>query len=183
MMHKILHRYATGNMFLTLLVLQAIMFMVIVPFSVWKFSADTNSRMLTREIGFSPDEAYELLEEYGPKGRRHALINAVSVNLVDPIIYWLFLSIGILYFLKKTFPAEEKLQLLAIFPFLTAIMDLLSNAFLLWLLMAFPARHEIPASLAAAFGILKWGFLRLSILLFLGITLAFLIRRYWFFRK
>ncbi|MFZ5367624.1 MAG: hypothetical protein ACOZCE_05285 [Spirochaetota bacterium] len=108
---------------------------------------------------YTPEEARETLACLGPLLGRYRLVE-LSLDLVYPVVYSLFLSMVLTALLRNT-PLDQKL--LWYLPILAWFSDLLENLGIVTMISLYP---EVPRPLAAAASLctsMKWIFVGMSV--------------------
>ncbi|WP_337043923.1 hypothetical protein [Emticicia sp. 17c] len=160
-------RYASGRNVLVFFALQMIISMLILPYIQTRFDPDQKLGVLDLKFGFTPDQAYAMLDGYQEQGRKYYLFVEAFVDIIYPIIYTITNLLLLSYVFKRGFTADSFMQKLNVFPLLVIICDLLENAGIITMLTAFPNRADAAAALASNAGIAKWITFGIAIALFL----------------
>jgi hypothetical protein len=138
------------------LALQILMVAVILPKMEKTLAEHTSLKVLDLRFGFSPEEAYKLLEGLGEKGRAQYRLIELSVDSVYPWIYaglFVFL-ISLLY--RDTFPPTASMRWINLLPFAILLFDYLENAGIVQLINRFPARADALAGWTSYMNQMKW---------------------------
>jgi len=138
-----------------------------------------DAKVLDLRFGFSPGEANQFLALIGPEGRSFYQMLELTLDLVYPLVYGLFLGALLLLVWRKVLPEKSPWLGLSLLPVATAVFDYLENINIVLLIRRFPDQADTLANLASVFGAAKWVLFGLSVavlligLLFWGIrTLA-----------
>ena len=123
---------------------------------------------LDAEFFYTPGKAFATIESYGEAGRNWIRIYYLTADLVNPLLYSLFLALLISWLFQRGFKPGAGAQLLNLLPFGAAVFDVLENIGLVTMLSVHPERPEIVAWLSAVCTMLKSIFLMGSILVLLG---------------
>lgn len=126
--------------------------------------------------GFSPDEAYQVLESMGEEGRAFYQIVELTLDVVYPLAYGLFTVALLGLLLQRLFPGLAAWRRLAALGFLGALFDLLENCGIAIYISIFPGRADGLATLISVSGVLKFALIGLSF----AVAAALLI--FWGFR-
>jgi len=163
-----------------------ILFIFLLPFNLLIFPARTArlkelsgiaDPIFDASFSYAPDVAYKLIGSLTEDGRRLYAITQVTVDLVYPILYNLFLTALMAFVFARAFPTGSPMQRLPLLPYATLLADYAENICLVVLLLAYPAELTALARLASLFTTIKWAF---------GITSAALIligAAVWLFKK
>jgi len=154
--------------------------MVMAPESelVAKYAGDWGSP--DGHLFYTPDELYAQIELWGSAGRAHYVDFRLGLDPVWALVYTAFLVTVISVALRNTFPADDRRQLLNLFPLLPMLGDLTENALGMILISSFPTRYDGLAWLTAFVSGFKWITLIIAHLIMLhalGIAAAARIRR------
>lgn len=134
-----------------------------------------DAKVLDLRFGFSPGEANHFLELIGPEGRSFYQMLELTLDLVYPVVYGLFLGALLLLIWRKVLPEKSPWLRLSLIPVVTAVFDYLENINIVLLIRRFPDKADTLANLASFFGAGKWVLFGLSVavvltgLLFWGI--------------
>jgi len=172
-----LARRATLPILLVLAVLAALFYFVFFPTLLGSPLIFHQSSPLDTRLSYTPQQAYQALEAYGPAGRAQYARTILLLDIVFPVVYALLLSLLIARGLVHAFPASARIQSLALLPFAAMFFDWLENASILALLANFPRRLDGLAAAAGIFTSLKWLILALASLLAAGSLIAVRLRK------
>lgn len=125
---------------------------------------------------FSPDDAYELFNALGSKGRRAYFFLHLVPDMLFPMGYALTFAFMSAWFLVRLNPLEHPLQWLSLIPLISGLSDVLENISLVICNRAFPGRIDWLVQLAHMLTRVKFGLLPLG-LVFLSIIVVL-----WFIR-
>jgi hypothetical protein len=114
--------------------------------------------------GYTAAQAYSALTAYQEDGRTFYLFIEATVDLIYPVIYSLFFSLTILYFLKRGAVQRPGLARLALLPFGALLADWAENAGIIAMLLTYPAQQPVIGLLTGLLTTLKWIFAALSLL-------------------
>lgn len=121
------------------------------------FLKGQNVKLLDLQFAYTPQKAYQLIENYGEAVRKSYIIGELTIDLIYPIVYSTILSF-IIFFIYKH-------QKIAIFPFLILITDYLENFGIVTLLYKYPQKLISVACITSFFSTLKWILILSSILI------------------
>lgn len=162
-----------------------VLFLVLLPFNLFLFPARSerlralscqSNPVLDVRFGYSPEEAYGIVDALGPEGRRLYAVTQVSLDLAYPALYSLLLSGLMALALTHGFPGRRRLAWLAFLPFAMALADLGENLSLTAMMLTYPPALTWLAQLANLFTLLKWGLGIASFGLILAGLVAWLVR-------
>lgn len=139
-------------------------------------------QVLDLELNYTPQQVQLLFEVLGEEGRAAYRSVELTEDLFYPLSYGLLLSLGIVYFFKKSFPKIPQLSLLGIFPLIAMGFDYAENFLIVKMLSSYPLISDQTVFLASSATTLKWGFVILSLLLIFIALLIHLFKRYVFRR-
>ncbi len=151
-MTNIINRYA--NIKNILLLFGLILFFNLIIFPLL-FSTNKDLIPLDLRISYSPDEAYTLLEKYNQTERRNYFVGALTIDLIYPVIYTLFLCFTI-FLLHKNIK-------LAQFPIFILISDYIENFGIVIMIFYYPNKLTNIALATSLFTSIKWFFVFVSI--------------------
>lgn len=181
-MSKLINILTNGYVVLGLLVVYLFMAIVIMNMAQKRIfnAAGKEIKVLDLEMSYSGETAYQLLEDLGEEGRSAYKLTEMREDIAYPITYCLFLISCTLYFIKKSFPQEPKLLLLAVFPIFTALFDLAENTSIIMMIHNYPEVNLSLGNYSGKMTLLKWGFAFLSIILAISATFYYLLKRFVF---
>lgn len=117
------------------------------------------------QFAYTPERAFQLLDSYDAPTRKSYIRGELTLDVMYPIIYTLFLSFSIFLL----FPREQKLALL---PYAVLISDLLENSGIVSMLLLYPEKSVGLAFFTSTFTTIKWTLGLLCIaLVFAGLTI------------
>ncbi|MFN8534937.1 MAG: hypothetical protein U0556_15480 [Dehalococcoidia bacterium] len=174
-----IRRRSSGRQVLVLLAMVAVFGLMILPWAGARFAAYSGGgQPLDLNFGFSPEFAFQLIDALGPDGRTFALIIELTMDVVWPIVYALFLSTLLAWLFSKGFPPTSPLQRLIVVPFLAMAADYAENVGIIAMLLVYPARLDAIAQITSSMQVLKWSLAALSLLLVaIGAAAALVNRR------
>lgn len=169
------HAWTRGWRVLLLLVATALMAGFIMPVAAGILALAANNSVLPLDLMFffTPGEAFDMIEKYGPAGRDLYLKILLTVDILYPIVYTLFLGLFLSWLFQRGFHPESIMQRLNVMPVGALLFDLLENIAIVTMLSMYPSIPDILAWLTMIFGSLKWLFAFASIaLIFVGLIRA-----------
>lgn len=126
--------------------------------------------------GFSPDEAYQALEDMGEEGRAFYQIVELTLDVIYPVVYGLF-SVALLgLLLHRLLPGLAAWRRYAALGFLGSIFDLIENFGIAAYISIFPARADWLAKVISVSGALKFGLIGLSFAVAIALALLLALR-------
>jgi hypothetical protein len=114
----------------------------------------------------SPGELYQIAEEFGPEGRQSYLKFRWTFDLVYPLIYTSFLTLGIGWFSRHLSGWSERWKIASIVPLLGGLFDYLENISITILMLLLPIQVPILAGLCFIFIWLKWIMIGLAFIIY-----------------
>lgn len=169
-----LKKYANGG--LVLLLLAGFLFFnaVILPRQETKItSASGGTGPIDLQFFYTPDKVYSMVASYGEEGRAAYRTFELTGDILYPIVYTLFLALGITWLFQRGFGSTSSIHKYNVVPFGAWLFDLFENLGIVTMLSVYPSTPALPAWAAAVFTLVKWLFVIASILLFLtGLVMA-----------
>ena len=171
-------RHAKGWIILLAFLAMAVCKLVLFPYmSALMNSATPGVGSFDTKLFYGPDQAYSMLEAYGQDARRAYMVGELTVDILFPIAYTLFLTLSISWLLQRAFDKEGSIQLLNLVPLGAWFFDLLENTGIVIMLAMFPAFSTLVAILTSFFSAIKWGFALVSIITLLFGFVAYIAKR------
>jgi hypothetical protein len=170
-----LHAWTTGWRVFLLFIADVVMMGYIMPVSSAILALAANNSVLPLDLMFlyTPAEAFAMIEKYGPAGRALYIKIELSVDIIFPIVYTLFLGLLISWLFQRAFKPDSKMQKWNVAPVGAWLFDLLENIGIVTMLSLYPSQPELLAWLTMLLGLVKWALLFLSIcLVLLGLAKA-----------
>lgn len=149
---------------LSLIVLYLFIILLLFP----AFATEAYASPLDLMFHYSPDQAYALIESYGPKVRHSYAISALTLDVIYPLTYSLLFSVWLSMLLKGQGSFKCAVVML---PFVILLFDLLENSGIVIMLLNYPQRLDIIAQLTSMATSIKWIFAVAVILLTLCLSL------------
>ncbi len=131
---------------------------LVLPAQNEKFSASGGDRSPDLSLFYSAADLLQMAEDYGPAGRAAYVQARIEFDILWPVVYGIFLCVGISWVLQRILPKNSPWRLLNLLPLLAVGFDFLEN------LCAAIAMHYYPQSpvwavrLAPVFTPVKWLF-------------------------
>ena len=157
-----LAKLASVKLSLLLLLLVIVFNVAIMP----NLTGDKKAVPIDIHFAYSPEKAYELINSYSDATRKSYMIGSMTLDVIYPVVYVLFLSFSLLVLFRK----NEKLGWL---PYLLFVSDLLENAGIVTLLYNYPREQYYLAIVTSVFSTVKW---ILSILIVLILSTGLLMK-------
>lgn len=136
------------------------------------FAANASVMPLDLMFFFTPEQAFNMIEKYGPDGRALYTKIQLTADIIYPIIYTLFFGLLISWLFQRGFKPESNMQRWNAMPVGAWFFDMLENLGIVTMLTMYPAKPAVMAWITMIFGSLKWAFAFGSI----GLVLAGLVR-------
>lgn len=160
-------QYASVKTSLLLFVIWVLFMAVIMP----NLAGDKSAVPIDLQFAYTPDRAYELIDSYSPETRSSYIIGEMTLDVIYPIIYTLFLSLTFLLL----YPNKQKI---AFFPYVIFIADMLENTGIIIMLYNYPARLNNVAIITSVFSTIKWSLVVIAfVLLITGLIKALLKKK------
>lgn len=156
---KMLDHIATVRV-LVLLILLSTLF----PAVIFPLAGIGNNKPLDLYLSYTPDQVYDYLNGLGDKGRIAYAKMESTTDLLFPVVYSLTLTVALIMVARRTLSPDSRLQHLRFFPLLIIIADWCENLCLIVEIHAFPDQHDVIATAAGFFTMLKWTFLSLVVI-------------------
>ena len=163
---RTLVEFSNASITLVALVIFLIFSVVVLPgqsAAAAAYSGSSGSPDLS--LFYSPNDLYQMAEQYGSAGRDAYVHARFSFDLVFPIIYTLFLATAISWILGTITPEASTWRILNLAPIPGMLFDFLENITASIVISRYPALSPISANLAPVFTFLKWVFVGSSFLI------------------
>jgi hypothetical protein len=122
---------------------------------------------------YSEDDLYQMAEAYGQSGREAYIRARFTFDLIWPLVYTLFLTTVISWVYQKAFPPDSPWQRMNLVPVFGILFDYLENISTSLVMMQYPDRLPLVATLASVFTMGKWILIGGSfVLLILGVVVG-----------
>jgi hypothetical protein len=109
------------------------------PFML-EINKHTKLPLLDTTTNYSPEQAYNYLDELGVEGRAAYMSFLFFVDTAFPIAYSILAFLILSFFLQRITIKESPIYLIRFSPFLLGLLDLMQNVFELILLFSYPTR-------------------------------------------
>lgn len=113
--------------------------------------------ILDMRIGYTPDDAYALLEELGAEGRQAYAAMLLGGDMLFPISYSLLFAAIAAWLLVRVVPPDHWAQRLSLIALIGGISDIAENLSILAMISAFPQRLDGAAWFSSLIKITKFG--------------------------
>lgn len=158
-----------------------LLFVVLVGFVVMTLpiaqTASAGIEGLDSRHFYTPKEAFSVVAAYSEKGRSLLRFFYLTADILNPVLYTLFLALFISWLFQRGFRPDSKMQLLNVLPFGAAIFDLLENLSIVTMLSVYPSQPAFVAWLAVVGTTTKYVFIYTSFaFVIVGIAVAALNR-------
>jgi hypothetical protein len=114
---------------------------------------------------YSTEDLYNVAKEYGQEGRRAYIRSRYSFDVAFPLVYGFFLVTAISWFAVKLPQTASKIRLVNLAPLIGVLFDFFENAATSIVMLRYPAKTALIASIAPIISILKWVFVYGSFLI------------------
>jgi hypothetical protein len=112
--------------------------------------------ILDLQIGYTPDDAYALLEALGPGGRQSYAMMLGTGDMLFPISYSLLFAAIAAWLLIRVAPPDHWAQKLSLIALIGGMSDIAENQSILALILAFPRRLDEAAWFSSLIKITKF---------------------------
>src|SRR5215203_1330122 len=99
-----------------------------------------DSPTLDSNLSYDSDKAYELFEKLTPEGRQMYAWTEITVDVIFPIIYSLFLSLLMIWVFQKSSNYKSQ-QYLAMLPFIAILFDFCENVLIAIMLFDYQQKY------------------------------------------
>ncbi|MFL7813382.1 MAG: hypothetical protein ACK2TZ_03725 [Anaerolineales bacterium] len=168
---------ATWLMVGTLLIMIAFMVFVLPGQSAAASQISDGAGSPDLSFFYSPAELTRMASDYGVQGRQAYIKARWSFDLVFPLVYASFLTIGISWFLNRLEDLPAAVRLANLVPILGGIFDLLENTGASLTMALYPSQPPIWLILASAATPVKWVLVAASFILYFVLGAALLIKQ------
>lgn len=166
---KKFHGWTTGWRVLFLFIADAVLMGYIMPVASAILALAANNSVLPLDLLFfyTPAQAFAMIEKYGEAGRALYMKIELSVDILYPVVYTLFLGLLISWLFQRAFTPDSRMQKWNVAPVGVWFFDLLENVGIVIMLAMYPSQPVFLAWLTMLLGIIKWALAFLSIALVL----------------
>ena len=169
------HAWTTGWRVLVLFLATGLMAGYIMPVAAGILALAANNSVLPLDLMFfyTPDTAFDMIEKYGPAGRDLYTKILLTVDILYPVIYTLFLGLFLSWLFQRGFPRESPMQRMNAVPAGGLLFDLLENIGIVSMLSMYPSIPSALAWITMLVSTVKWLFALASLgLIFVGLARA-----------
>ncbi len=107
-------------------------------------------------FAYTPDQVYQKIPAYGVQGRQLYALTELTIDLVYPALYNLFLILTMTLVFRQAFPGQSAWQKLRYLPFAVWASDYAENICIAILLLSYSQRLNALAWVASFFTTTKW---------------------------
>jgi hypothetical protein len=111
---------------------------------------------LDLRCGYSPDTAHAVMSAYGADGRRAYLWTELTVDVLYPVAYALFLSLSVAYLFERARPGSAVARHATVVPFAALVADYAENVGIIAMLLRYPQRSDTLVRLTSVVTCVKW---------------------------
>jgi len=126
---------------------------------------------------YTPKQLVQMAGEYGSEGRQAYIRTRWTFDLVFPLVYTAFLTVGISWFINRLDGFSGFWLHTNLVPVLAGLFDLLENIGTSVSMSLYPAQVPGWLILASISTPIKWSYLTGSFILYLGLGAIFLFRK------
>ena len=173
---KKIHHISTGWVTALSILIMALFMIFVLPAQAEKSIVDTSSsRSPDTSFFYSPEELYQMADDYGQEGRQAYIRSRWTFDLIFPLVYVFFLSVGISWFYRFSTHWKQYWIFGNLLPILGGIFDYLENIAATLIMYYYPTRLPGIAQVSVFFSATKWG------LIFLGFLVYFILGLGYFY--
>lgn len=173
-----LQRISCTWLFLASLALMTLFMIFVLPAQAQKATGEIGSdRSPDTSFSYTAEDLYQMAEEYGAAGRQAYIRARWTFDLIFPLVYTVFLTVGISWFSQRIIGWHEAWKLANLFPLLGGIFDLLENTATSLAMSLYPTKVQIVLLSASLFTPVKWILVSLSFIPYFVLGAAWLIQR------
>jgi hypothetical protein len=161
-LQKTIQRLANGRAILILLgatlALRVVMGLPNDPFGLNPHLARLGgAEILDMQIGYTPDDAYMLLEGLGSEGRQAYAVMLSTGDMLFPIAYSLLFATIAAWLLARVAPPDHWAHRLSLVALVAGISDIAENLSIMAMILTFPQRLDGAAWFSSLIKITKFG--------------------------
>ncbi|MCJ7733112.1 MAG: hypothetical protein MUP11_01065 [Anaerolineales bacterium] len=162
-----IHHFSTKRVMLTSLLMMVAFMIFVLPGQAASSQLETGStKSPDTSFFYTPAALYQLAEDYGEEGRQAYITTRWTFDLIFPIVYAAFLSIGISWFFKFLPGWPENSVRANLLPILASFFDYLENTATSLVMACYPKQSVLIPLLASASTLIKWILVGLSFLVY-----------------
>ena len=161
-LQQTIQRFANGRTILVLFCIFILGFVTLnfadIPFGLRALTAHAGGLMiLDMRAGYTPDEAFALLDALGAPGRQVYGTMLLAADFLFPLAYTLVFATATAWLLRRVVGPEHPARRLSLVPFAALIGDWGENICFLAMLTAYPTRLDGMVRIANLLTLLKFG--------------------------
>ncbi len=173
-----IHQISTTRAMIISLTIMVLFMVFVLPKQSENSSIETGStRSPDTSFFYLPEELYQIANEYGPEGRQAYIKTRWTFDLIFPLVYVFFLSVGISWFSKSITGWKDFWKNGNLFPLLAGLFDYLENGAATWVMNIYPDRLSGLAYLTSIFSLTKWAVISLAFLVLFIFAIGALVAR------
>ena len=173
----LLETSSTWVMIVSLLVMVGFMIFVLPAQAANSAQESGSERSPDTSFFYTPQDLYQMAEEYGADGRQAYNQTRWTFDLVFPLVYTSFLAVGISWFIQRLTGWADIWNLTNLLPVLGGIFDLLETSAATYAMFRFPAKAQFAMASASLFTPIKWVLVSTSFIPYFIFGAAWLIQR------
>jgi len=175
----LLLKFATGRLVLFLFILTMVVYAAMLLYTIPMVVASSPEVKLfdLSPSGYTPEEAYTILDSIGPEGRSLYLSVQLPLDFIYPGLFAITYGLLLTWLFKKGLNPSSKAFYWSLVPVFAGLFDYLENIGIIIMVNTFPGLSETVVKITSLFTILKSGFtIVFYVLLVAGIVVLFLGR-------
>ncbi len=126
---------------------------------------------------YSAEEVYQIIANYTPAERRNYALSSMTVDVLYPLVYSLFLTALSIFLIGKLNIRKHLTIRLAYISMGAAAFDLLENGSLTVMMLNYPVRFNILADVAGYFTAAKWTLVIASLAFIIYLSIRLLLKK------
>lgn len=147
---------STWLMISSLLLMVVFMVVVLPAQAVESANKIGSERSPDTSFYYSPGDLYKMADQYGSTGRQAYIHARWTFDLIFPLVYTSFLTLGISWFSQRLTDWKEIYAITNLLPVLGGIFDLLENSATTLAMALYPKKVQILLLSASLFTPIKW---------------------------
>lgn len=167
--------YRSRLWYVGVLFLLIVALFMVLPITESFFQIGEGMISLDKPNWHSPDDIHKILGSWGDSGRMGQFWLHMTWDLALPVTYFFFLGFLLSYFTRKGFPPESSMHKMNLVS-LVAVVDILENAMLFILIVAFPSELVVVGVIKTALTLIKYYLFGPVILLAFAISIGAALR-------
>ena len=137
----------------------------------------SNAGILDIKYYYTARQAYEIISNYSLAERQQYAITAMTIDILYPIVYSLFLTALSLFLIGRLAIRSRIIIRLSYISMGAAVFDLLENTSLTIMMLNYPVKLNSLANIAGYFTAAKWTLVIAAILMIIYLSLLLLIKK------